>query len=522
MKNASIALKIYFGLGILLLGFVVTLAYSVYTGKEQKQALEEVSDLTFPDALRGQQAKVAFDRAYQAYQDAGMLGDPALVEKADTAMAQTIELLGSLHHENLGADLAQSTKALSAQLQKIQPELHAFYTKLAEGDFSAATPELAKRINDSCTGLQASLSDQEQALAAQVKSDLVGIESAARHQRAISLGIFVVAGLVSCSFTFIVVRQTIVRPMNEILGRLHGGSGQMLSAVGTVREASQRLAEDSNSQAASLEETASSMEEMASQARANADNAHTCAELMNDSSNRVNQGVASMSEMERVIGEIENSSQQTAKIIKTIDEIAFQTNILALNAAVEAARAGDAGAGFAVVADEVRALALRSAEAASSTASLLEDMQANVAGTVSANKDAAQNLQSIFEAVTTAQARVEEISTSSKQQSDGIDQVNRAISSIDRIVQTQAATAEETASASETLDGEAHSLSGMVTELERIANGGRGEKAQSQRPLTPAPRQAVSQPDLSTDSDFTDFSMNGSRGRSQPGSIIHH
>jgi len=517
MKSVSLAAKIYLGLSILLLGFVITLAYSVTAGKGQSRALASVSDKAFPNALRGQQAKVSFDRALKSYQDAGMLGDAELVEKASSAIGEAQELLKSISESRTEfAEEKTGANDLLASVKGFAPELHEFYLKMAEGDFSTATPEMAKRINDAATNLQTEFESLELTLAMNVRKDLTAITTAANRQLAFSIGIFILAGVLSCSFTVVVVRQTIVRPMNEILGRLHGGSRHMLSAVGTVREASKRLAEDSNSQAASLEETASSMEEMASQARANADNSQTCAELMNESSNRVNKGVASMTEMERVIGEIEQSSEQTAKIIKTIDEIAFQTNILALNAAVEAARAGEAGAGFAVVADEVRALALRCAEAASSTTSLIEDMQTNVSGTVSANKEAAQNLQSIFEAVTAAKSRVEEISTSSKQQSDGINQVNRAISSIDCIVQAQAATAQETAGASETLDGEAHSLSGMVTELERIANG-RAADHRTQPPLRAAPTRTADLRDIAAESDSSGVSTLTSPSRTHFG-----
>ncbi|MGQ9687507.1 MAG: methyl-accepting chemotaxis protein [Desulfobaccales bacterium] len=183
---------------------------------------------------------------------------------------------------------------------------------------------------------------------------------------ALGLGIFISRGL--------------TRTISNIVASLNDGSDQVAAAASQMSSSSQSLAQGSSEQAASLEETSASLEEMASMTRTNADNARQADALMGEAARVVETAHTSMTQLASSMQEISKASEETAKIIKTIDEIAFQTNLLALNAAVEAARAGEAGAGFAVVADEVRALAMRAAEAAKNTATLIE-------GTVSKVKE---------------------------------------------------------------------------------------------------------------------------------------
>jgi len=218
---------------------------------------------------------------------------------------------------------------------------------------------------------------------------------------------------------------------------------------------------------------------MASMTRQNAENSQTAAGLMSEVDARVKDSNQAIEGMVGSMKSIQESSQQVAKIIKTIDEIAFQTNILALNAAVEAARAGEAGMGFAVVADEVRNLAQRSAQAAKDTADLIETSIAKTDGGSQKVNEVSRSISAITDSVTKVKGLVEEVSVASRQQSQGIDQVSQAIAQMEKVTQTTAATAEESAAASEELNAQAETAMAAVRKLDFLVGGSRGSDSDS-------------------------------------------
>ncbi len=263
----------------------------------------------------------------------------------------------------------------------------------------------------------------------------------------------------------------IALPIGNIASDLNEASEQVSSASAQVAQASQSLAEGATEQASALEETSSSLEEMSSMTRQNADNAVQAQALMNQAKEIVDKVDKQMVSMTASIQNVTKSSEETGKIIKTIDEIAFQTNLLALNAAVEAARAGEAGAGFAVVADEVRNLAMRAAEAAKHTASLIE----NTINTVRQSRDLTEQTQASFQENVDISAKVvnlvAEIAAASQEQAQGIGQISKAVAEMDKVVQNTAASAEESASASEEMNAQAEQMKLYVKELAAIIHG---------------------------------------------------
>jgi methyl-accepting chemotaxis protein len=292
------------------------------------------------------------------------------------------------------------------------------------------------------------------------------------------IAVFAAVALVVALVAFVFARS-LVRPIQAVIAGVTQSSGRVSSASGQVSASSQELAQGASEQASSLEETSSALEEMASMTRQSADNASQANATAKEASSLAETGVESMERMTEAIARIKTSASETAKIIKTIDEIAFQTNLLALNAAVEAARAGEAGKGFAVVAEEVRNLARRSAEAAKTTADLIEGSQKNADAGVAVTAEVAKNLGGIKENVGKVATLIGEIASASKEQSQGIDQVNTAVSEMDKVVQRNAANAEKSASAAQELTGQASELGSMVDQLVGIVGGANAKGQQS-------------------------------------------
>jgi len=269
----------------------------------------------------------------------------------------------------------------------------------------------------------------------------------------------------------IIITGGLNKVLRQLAQSLGEGSEQVTAAASQVSSSSQSLAEGASEQAASLEETSSSLEEMASMTKRNAENAQKANDLAKQARAAADKGTCDMQTMNAAMDAIKVSSDDIAKIIKTIDEIAFQTNILALNAAVEAARAGEAGMGFAVVADEVRNLAQRSAQAAKETAGKIEGAITKTAQGVGISKQVAETLLEIATKARQVDELVAEVAGASREQTQGITQVNTAVGQMDKVTQSNAANAEESAAAAQELNAQAITMKDSVTELLRLVGG---------------------------------------------------
>jgi len=265
-----------------------------------------------------------------------------------------------------------------------------------------------------------------------------------------------------------IIARGITGPIHRAIAGLLESAGLVSSAAGQVSSASRTLAEGSSEQAASIEETSSSLEEMSSMTRQNADNANQASAMSNETKTTAESCSNTMQELVAAIGQVNEASQETQKIVKTIDEIAFQTNLLALNAAVEAARAGEAGAGFAVVADEVRNLAMRAAEAARNTTTQIDDIGKKINDAMEMAFKSIEEFVKVDENTGKVSGLVAEINAASNEQAQGIEQLNQAVAELDKVVQQNAANAEESASASQELQAQSVHIKAMIDDLSMV------------------------------------------------------
>ncbi len=285
---------------------------------------------------------------------------------------------------------------------------------------------------------------------------------------------FVVALLVAAASVFF-INRSVTRLLREIVKNLDSSSVQLLSSSSQIAAASQALAQRATEQAASLEETAASLEEISSVSKHNTDNSRVAFQLADSVRVSANDGMSSMKKMTDAIYSIRTSAEETALIVRVIDEIAFQTNLLALNAAVEAARAGDAGKGFAVVAEEVRSLAQRSANAAKESAEKIRHSKELAENGVKITEGMASSLELINQNAVKTSDLMKEIAAASDEQSAGIAQVNIAVTELDKVTQQNSAAAEESSASGEELSAQAHSLAKVVADLTTLVSGGTGD-----------------------------------------------
>jgi methyl-accepting chemotaxis protein/methyl-accepting chemotaxis protein-1 (serine sensor receptor) len=298
------------------------------------------------------------------------------------------------------------------------------------------------------------------------------------------------SAILVCIVLAFLAKSFVKSDLGLLVEEISTGADQVRSAATQIAGASQSLAQGTSEQAASLEETSASTEEINSMARRNSENSHSAADLVKASDQRFAETNRFLQEMIAAMSEINASSDKISKIIKVIDDIAFQTNILALNAAVEAARAGDAGMGFAVVADEVRNLAQRSAQAARDTAVLIEESIAKSNEGQQRTEQVAKSIHTITEQSRQVRTLVDEVHLGSQEQTRGIEQIGKAMVHMEQVTQRAAASAEESASAAEELTAQSAGLRDIVERLSRAIGLAHASHATSlvRHGVTPAKR----------------------------------
>ena len=400
-------------------------------------------------------------RAY--YQDQS--GFAACRDLADKAYRQAAELSREAKKASLkeaGAELAAGLEAIKRTIDTLQNDM-----KLAD-DESIKRGQLA----DATIKYAAALRE-----AADRQSQKVANGSSATLERVI---LFLIIGVVAAAAVSTIMAVTttkgITRPINALIATLSEGSREVEQASGGLSRAADSLAAGAKENAGSLQDISSALEELSSMTRRNAENSLEANSLMTQATGAVEKAEDSMGKVIKAMGEISSSGNQIAKIIKTIDDIAFQTNLLALNAAVEAARAGEAGSGFAVVADEVRNLATRSAEAAKNTAGLIDSTIANINSGSNLVSLTEENFKLVQSHAGKVAQLLSEVAEASREQSQGIGQINNSMNNMDKITQSNASSADDSARAASGLSGQAAELLSAVDELTSLIHGRAGRQ----------------------------------------------
>ncbi len=376
---------------------------------------------------------------------------------------------------NIGAEERASVNAIRAALDPWVANFQEFADMSANGHGEEASQVTLKKTSPLMDAAQKGAADFGKANSARRDAAVSAAESAIRRNELITY-LFLSLVLVTSAGGFVAV-VGMAKTLKEISGSVAVGAQQVSQAAAQVSSSSQSLAQTSSENAASLEETSASAEEITSMARRNTENSQNAAGIVADSDQKFREANAALDEMVVAMGEINSSSQRISKIIKVIDEIAFQTNILALNAAVEAARAGEAGMGFAVVADEVRNLAQRCAQAAKDTSSLIEESIAKSDGGKAKVDRVAEALRGVTQEATQIKTLVDEVSMGSQEQARGLDQISQAIVQMERVGQSTAATAEESAAAAQELNAQSVNLTDVAGQLRGLVDGGSARRA---------------------------------------------
>jgi methyl-accepting chemotaxis protein len=478
--------KLYLSFASMALMSLLTGAWSYLSASQIRAQYQQVSTQHLPAATQLLQLQERMEQCLVAERSLLFLkqNSPdavALRQQHAEALKQISEMWVKYSSIPCSSEESAQRKAFQAAHETWEKNTTALLKTLEEDTPAARRDAIDDSMGANSASFTAATGILKQLSAARQNS----LEASSNELNALAAGVRTLAIVFVCAAALVGavlgfgLGRRLVGPLDRAIRSLDHGVQQVAAGAQQVAAASREFSQDSAAQAAAVTESSASLAQMAAMTQRNCEHAANARALAAKAQTSAGEGNAVMTEMSLAIEDIRNASVETGKILRQIDEIAFQTNILALNAAVEAARAGDAGRGFAVVADEVRSLAQRSAEAARESAKKIEATMEKSSAGVETSKRVEAALQAITLQIRDASALVSKIADASNEQSQGITQINAGVKQVDAIGQSNAVRAQQSAAAAEEMSQQARQASISVDELAFLLNGARRQSSES-------------------------------------------
>jgi len=467
VKRLNITAKIWLSIGIFVLGFVLATVLSQVEGLNTESTMRTTSDALFPAAQQSQAAETAFQSAVKGFGDAVVMQDAAGLDHAAEGGRKMVEGLHALAAiSGLSAERTGQAAHLASTADQFLRDARAVYGgMLSNAEMSADTQLRVQVLAARKDEIAASLRALREHCSGDLKQQLGVVQANSASQRWLALIVFGTTLLVAGIIVNLTIRRSITGPILGVIHGVKGAAAEAAQASGEMVKSGQAVAQDAQEQAACIQETSASLEEISATTRHNADRAKQADGLMREALQTADKAAHAMKDLTESMKEITKSSNQVAAVLKSIDEIAFHTNILALNASVEAARAGEAGAGFSVVADEVRSLAHRAADAARQSAEIVEKTISDVKQGVAIVSLTHVAFGEVSAKVASGSRAVAEIAASSEEQSRGIANIGQAISRIEAVTLNNVANATRTAESASAMTRQVETTRSHLEEL---------------------------------------------------------
>jgi hypothetical protein len=467
MRRFNITAKIWLSVGVFALGYIVSTSLGQLQGLLTERELGVTSSALFPAAQKSQHAEAEFERMLKGFGDAVITQDKdGLAHAADDGGQAVQDLKSVAAISGLAPERASEAQRLAASVEQLLDDARNTYgAVLADPQKMATLQNNIRSIAGRNDEIKAALAKSRTQFSEDLDQKLTGLRHRSERQRWLSIMVFGATILVAALIVHITVRRSITGPVLRVIHGVQEAANEAAQASHQMSESGSVVARDAQEQAACVEETSASLAEMSATTMENATRAGEADKLMQEASKTVQEAAQAMEGLTNSMNLISKSSSQVAAVLKSIDEIAFHTNILALNAAVEAARAGEAGAGFSVVADEVRSLAHRAAEAARNSGEIIERTIADVNKGVELATVAHEAFGNVTTKIAGGSQMMSQIAASSDEQARGITNIGQAIHRIELLTQNNAANAHKTAEAAEAMGSQVTATRKHIEEL---------------------------------------------------------